>query len=75
MNRPAAETLSDRILSLLTVRGALKATEIADSLHCDRKLVNQTLYGHLARRVTQNKDYRWTVNLLICLMVHRRYRT
>jgi very-short-patch-repair endonuclease len=54
------EILSDRILALLKVHGSLKATEIADSLECDRKLINQALYGPLAGRVAQDKFYRWT---------------
>ena len=60
MNRPDTETLSDRILNLLKDRGSLKATEIADTLKCDRKLVNEALYGPLVGRVTQDKSYRWS---------------
>jgi very-short-patch-repair endonuclease len=54
------ETLSDRIVNLLKDRGSLKATEIAQSLQCDRNLVNQALHGPLKAQVTQDSAYRWT---------------
>jgi very-short-patch-repair endonuclease len=61
---PDTESLSDRILNLLKDRGSLKAAEIAGALECDRKLVNQALYGALRRRVTQDTAYRWTANAI-----------
>jgi len=61
---PDTESLSDRILTLLKDRGSLKATEIGDALKCDRKLVNQALYGALRRQVTQDTAYRWTANAI-----------
>jgi very-short-patch-repair endonuclease len=54
------ESLSDRILILLKERGSLKVTEIAEALHCERKLISQALFGSLAGRVAQDKFYRWT---------------
>src|SRR5438552_439663 len=51
--------LKERILDQLSVKQSLKASELAQSLGCERREVNRCLSSELAGLVQQGSDYRW----------------
>jgi hypothetical protein len=54
--------LSRRVVELLASSPKLKAKEIAARLGIDRSSVNSLLYGSLSEGVTQDRQYRWSLN-------------
>jgi hypothetical protein len=55
------ENLTTRILELLTSSPQLKTRDIAARLGVDRWVVNSLLYGPLSERVSQDRQYRWSL--------------
>lgn len=53
--------LSERILNLLRVRGAMKAKDIAGLLETEPTTVNQALYGELEGQVARDAAFRWSL--------------
>jgi len=55
------ESLTTRILELLASSPQLKTRDIAARLGVDRGLVSSLLYGPLSERVSQDRQYRWSI--------------
>ena len=62
LGQPAdVPVLPSKVLEYLQTKGPAKAHQIATDLDVDRTLVNQALYGALKGRVSQDKDFAWSL--------------